>query len=147
MGPKTRQDVLKNWKSLCPASPPCSLVTITTEWFRIQLRYLIITFNMGWGQNQPSWGIAVYPQFSSDIIQSQWGVQCRPMLFMASNFWKFYITYTAHLVTICITTNKCTIYIMYILDPYICFDNKVSSSGGSSHRNTRSSHQVIQIKH
>ena len=35
---------------------------------------------------------------------------------------------------------------MYIKDPYICFDNKVSSSGSSSQRNTRSSHQVITVK-
>jgi hypothetical protein len=33
------------------------------------------------------------------------------------------------------------IYIMYIKDPYTCFDSKLSSSGGSSQRNTRTLHQ------
>jgi hypothetical protein len=35
---------------------------------------------------------------------------------------------------------------MYIKDPYICFDNKLSSSGGSSQRNTRTSHQFTRSK-
>jgi hypothetical protein len=35
-------------------------------------------------------------------------------------------------------------YILYITDSYICFDNNVPSSGGSSQRNTRSSNHVIR---
>jgi hypothetical protein len=35
---------------------------------------------------------------------------------------------------------------MYIKGPYVCFDNKLSSSGSSSQRNTRSSHQALRLK-
>jgi hypothetical protein len=36
---------------------------------------------------------------------------------------------------------------MYIKDPYIGFDNKLSSSGGSLQKNIRTSHQVTLLKY
>jgi hypothetical protein len=51
-----------------------------------------------------------------------------------------YIIYTVHHITVFIITNKCmrwNTYIRYTKDPFICFDNKVTSLGGSSQRITR----------